>query len=40
MIEDLVKAILPLFKFGSGFAEILYFLVLLQVLAFLVLKLL
>jgi uncharacterized membrane protein len=40
MIEDLVKAILPLFKFGGGFAEILYLLVLLQVLAFLVLKLL
>jgi hypothetical protein len=40
MIEDLVKAILPLFKIGSGFAEILYLLMLLQVLAFLVLKLL
>jgi hypothetical protein len=40
MIEDLVKAILPLFKFGGGFAEILYLLVLLQVLVFLVLKLL
>jgi hypothetical protein len=40
MIEDLVKAIWPLFKFGDGFAEILYLLVLLQVLAFLVLKLL
>jgi uncharacterized membrane protein len=40
MIEDLVKAILPLFKFGGGFAEILYLLVLLQVMAFLVLKLL
>jgi hypothetical protein len=40
MIEDLVKAISPLFKFGSGLVEILYLLVLLQVLAFLVLKLL
>jgi hypothetical protein len=40
MIEDLVKAISPFFKFGGGFAEILYLLVLLQVLVFLVLKLL
>jgi hypothetical protein len=40
MSKDLVKAILPLFKFGGGFAEILYLLVLLHVLAFLVLKLL
>jgi hypothetical protein len=40
MIEDLVKAISPLFKFDGGFVEILYFLLLLQVLAFLVLKLL
>jgi hypothetical protein len=37
MIEELVKAILPLFKFGSGSTEILYLLMLLQVLAFLVL---
>jgi hypothetical protein len=40
VIEDLVKAITPLFKFGGGFAEILYLLVLLQVLALLVLQLL
>jgi hypothetical protein len=40
MIEDLVKAILLILKFGGGFAEILYLLVLLQVLAFLVLKVL
>jgi hypothetical protein len=39
VIEELVKAISPLFKFGGGFAEILYLLVLLQVLAFLVLQL-
>jgi hypothetical protein len=26
MIEDLVEAILPLFKFGGGFMEILYLL--------------
>jgi hypothetical protein len=39
MIEDLVEAISPLFKFGGGFAEILYFLLLLVVLAFLVLEL-
>jgi hypothetical protein len=40
MIEDLVEDILPLFKFGSGFTEILYLLLLLAVLAFLVLELL
>jgi hypothetical protein len=40
VIEDLVKAITPLFKFGGGFAEILYLLVLLEVLTFLVLQLL
>jgi hypothetical protein len=40
VIEDLVKAITPLFKFGGGFAEILYLLVLLEVLALLVLQLL
>jgi hypothetical protein len=40
MIEELVKAISPLFKFGGGSAEILYLLLLLQVLAFLVLELL
>jgi hypothetical protein len=40
MIEDLIKAISPLFEFDGGFAKILYLLVLLQVLAFLVLKLL
>jgi hypothetical protein len=40
MIEDLVEAILPLFKFGGGFTEILYLLLLLAVLAFLVLELL
>jgi hypothetical protein len=40
MIEDLVEAILPLFKFGGGFMEILYLLLFLAVLAFLVLKLL
>jgi hypothetical protein len=40
VIEDLVKAIVPLFKFGGGFAEILYLLVLLEVLALLVLQLL
>jgi hypothetical protein len=40
IIEDLVKAISPLFKFSGGLAEILYLLLLLQVLAFLVLKLL
>jgi hypothetical protein len=40
VIEDLVKAIMPLFKFGGGFAEILYLLVLLQVLALMVLQLL
>jgi hypothetical protein len=40
VIEDLVKAIMPLLKFGGGFAEILYLLVLLEVLALLVLQLL
>jgi hypothetical protein len=40
MIEDLVEAILPLFKLSGGFAEILYLLLLLAVLAFLVLELL
>jgi hypothetical protein len=40
MIEDLVEAISPLFKFGGSFAEILYLLLLLAVLAFLVLELL
>jgi hypothetical protein len=40
VIEDLVKAITPLFKFGCGFAKILYLLVLLEVLALLVLQLL
>jgi hypothetical protein len=39
-MEELVKAYTPLFKISSGFAEILYFLVLLEVLAFLVLQLL
>jgi hypothetical protein len=40
MIEDLVEAILPLFKVGGGFMEILYLLLLLAVLAFPVLELL
>jgi hypothetical protein len=40
MIEDLVEAILPLFKVGGGLTEILYLLLLLVVLAFLVLELL
>jgi hypothetical protein len=40
MIEDLVEAILTLFKFGGGFTKILYLLLLLAVLAFLVLELL
>jgi hypothetical protein len=40
VIEDLVKAITLLFKFGGGFAEILYLLILLEVLALLVLQLL
>jgi hypothetical protein len=40
VIEDLVKTIMSLFKFGGGFAEILYLLVLLEVLALLVLQLL
>jgi hypothetical protein len=40
VIEDLVKASMPLLKFGGGFAEILYLLVLLEALALLVLQLL
>jgi hypothetical protein len=40
VIEDLIKAITPLFKLSGGFAEILYLLVLLQALALLVLQLL
>jgi hypothetical protein len=40
MIEDLVEAILSLFKVSGGFTEILYLLLLLAVLAFLVLELL
>jgi hypothetical protein len=40
MIEDLVEAILPLFKLSGGFTEILYLLLLLAVLPFLVLELL
>jgi hypothetical protein len=40
VIENLVKANMPLLKFGGGFAEILYLLVLLEALAFLVLQLL
>jgi hypothetical protein len=40
VIEDLIKASMPLLKFGDGFAEILYLLVLFQALVFLVLKLL
>jgi hypothetical protein len=40
VIEDLDEAILPLFKVGGGFMEILYLLLLLAVLAFLVLELL
>jgi hypothetical protein len=40
VIEDIVKAFTPIFKFGGGFAEILYLLVLLQDLALLVLQLL
>jgi hypothetical protein len=40
VIEEPIKAISPLFKFSSGFADILYLLVLLQVMAFLVLQLL
>jgi hypothetical protein len=39
-MEELVKAYTPLFKISSGFAEILYLLVLLEVLALLVLQLL
>jgi hypothetical protein len=40
MIKDLIEAILLLFKISGGFAEILYLLLLLAVLAFLVLELL
>jgi hypothetical protein len=40
MIKDLVEAILSLFKLSGGFAEILYLLLFLAVLAFLVLELL
>jgi hypothetical protein len=40
MIKDLVEAILSLFKISDGFAEILYLLLLLAVLAFLILELL
>jgi hypothetical protein len=40
MVKDLVEAILPLFKISGDFAEILYPLLLLVVLAFLVLELL
>jgi hypothetical protein len=39
-MEELVKAFTPLFKISSGFAEILYLLVLLEVMALLVLQLL
>jgi hypothetical protein len=39
-MEELVKAFTPLFKFSSGFAEILYLLLPLQVQALLVLELL
>jgi hypothetical protein len=39
-MEELVKAFTPLFKISSGFAEIIYLLVLLVVLALLVLRLL
>jgi hypothetical protein len=39
-MEELVKAFTPLFKFSGGFVEILYLLVLLEVLALLVLQLL
>jgi hypothetical protein len=39
-MEELVKAFAPLFKISSCFAEILYLLVLLEVLALLVLQLL
>jgi hypothetical protein len=38
-MEELVKAFTPLFKISSGFAEIFYLLVLLEVLALLVLQL-
>jgi hypothetical protein len=39
-MEELVKAFTPLFKFSGGFAEILYLLVLLEILVLLVLQLL
>jgi hypothetical protein len=39
-MEELVKAFTPLFKISGGFAEILYLLVLLEILALLVLQLL
>jgi hypothetical protein len=39
-MEELVKAFTPLFKFSGGFAEILYLLVLLEILALQVLQLL
>jgi hypothetical protein len=39
-MKELVKAFTPLFKVSGGFAEILYLLVLLEVLALLVLQLL
>jgi hypothetical protein len=39
-MEELVKAFTPLFKFSCGFAEILYLLVLLEILALQVLQLL
>jgi hypothetical protein len=39
-MEELVKAFMPLFRYSGGFAEILYLLLLLKVLALLVLKLL
>jgi hypothetical protein len=40
MVNDLIEAILPLFKISGDFAEIIYLLLLLAVLAFLVLELL
>jgi hypothetical protein len=39
-MEELIKAFTPLFKFSGGFAEILYLLVLLEILVLLVLQLL
>jgi hypothetical protein len=38
MVNDLVEAILPLFKLSGGFAEILHLFLLLAVLALLVLE--